>query len=102
MDEARLAQMFEPFFTTKEVGKGTGLGLSLVYGIVTDSGGALDVESVPGHGSRFMVYLPRVDAAAEAADEKRRPVSRGNGDRVLVIDDEEPLAALGSEVLQRR
>ncbi len=101
MDEATLAHMFEPFFTTKEVGKGTGLGLSLVYGIVTDSGGAIDVQSVPGHGSRFMVYLPRVDAATEGTDEKRRLLARGNGERVLVIDDEEPLVALTSEVLQR-
>jgi CheY-like chemotaxis protein len=101
MDEATLARMFEPFFTTKEVGKGTGLGLSLVYGIVTDSGGAIDVASAPGRGSAFMIYLPRIDRAAEDADEKRRPLARGDGERVLVIDDEEPLVALANEVLQR-
>jgi signal transduction histidine kinase/ActR/RegA family two-component response regulator len=100
MDEATLARMFEPFFTTKEPGKGTGLGLSLVYGIVTDSGGAIDVASAPGRGSAFMVYLPRIDAAAEDGEE-RRPLARGDGECVLVIDDEESLVALASEVLQR-
>jgi signal transduction histidine kinase len=59
MDENVLAHIFEPFFTTKEVGKGTGLGLSLVYAIVTDSGGAIDVRSAPQQGSTFTIYLPQ-------------------------------------------
>jgi PAS domain S-box-containing protein len=58
MDEIILARIFEPFFTTKEVGKGTGLGLSLVYAIITDSGGAIDVQSAPQRGSTFTIYLP--------------------------------------------
>ena len=101
MDEATLARVFEPFFTTKEAGKGTGLGLSLVYGIVVDSGGGIDVASVPGHGSRFAIYLPRVDAPVIAADDSAAPISRGNGERVLVVDDEEALVAVASEVLKR-
>ena len=101
MDATTLGRLFEPFFTTKEVGKGTGLGLSLVYGIVTDSGGAIEVTSTPGKGSCFAVYLPLVDAPAAAADDARAPLARGRGERVLVVDDEEPLLAVTCESLRR-
>ncbi|HKQ29108.1 MAG TPA: PAS domain S-box protein [Burkholderiales bacterium] len=101
MDAATLARLFEPFFTTKEVGKGTGLGLSLVYGIVTDSAGAIDVTSSVGRGSCFAIYLPRVDSPVVVDDETETPIVRGNGERVLVVDDEEALMAVTSEVLKR-
>ena len=101
MDDATLARLFEPFFTTKEVGKGTGLGLSLVYGIVTDSAGAIDVASTPGHGSRFTIYLPRVDSPIVAEDTNQAPVVRGRGERIMVVEDEEALMALICEVLKR-
>jgi PAS domain S-box-containing protein len=101
MDEATLARIFEPFFTTKEVGKGTGLGLALVYGIVTDSAGAIEVTSAPGRGSTFTIYLPRVDAPALAADEGDAPVARGHGERVLIVDDEDGLLAVTAEVLKK-
>jgi len=100
MDDATLERVFEPFFTTKEVGKGTGLGLSLVYGIVTDSGGAIDVTSAPGRGSRFAIYLPRVDTPALAEDAAAGPIERGHGERVLVVDDEEALVTVTAEVLK--
>jgi PAS domain S-box-containing protein len=101
MDATTLTRLFEPFFTTKEVGKGTGLGLSLVYGIVTDSAGAIDVASTQGQGSSFAIYLPRVDSPVVAGDDAEAPVVRGNGERVLVVDDEEALMAVTSETLKR-
>jgi PAS domain S-box-containing protein len=101
MDATTLGRLFEPFFTTKEVGKGTGLGLSLVYGIVTDSGGGIDVTSTPGRGSCFAVFLPLVEAPALAADDPQAPVLRGRGERVLVVDDEESLLAVTCESLKR-
>jgi PAS domain S-box-containing protein len=101
MDAQTLARLFEPFFTTKEIGKGTGLGLSLVYGIVTDAGGAIEVTSTVGKGSCFAVYLPLVDAPTVGEDDPRAPVLRGRGERVLVVDDEEPLLAVTCESLKR-
>jgi signal transduction histidine kinase len=68
MEEATLARIFEPFFTTKDVGQGTGLGLSLVYAIITDSGGAIDVKSAPRQGSTFTIYLPRSDVTLATAE----------------------------------
>jgi PAS domain S-box-containing protein len=92
-------KIFDPFFTTKEVGEGTGLGLSVVAGIVKHSNGYVAVESEPGRGTTFDVYFPAVpeDAATdrEAADET---IPRGN-ERILFIDDEEPLVDFGGDLL---
>ncbi len=101
MDGATLARIFEPFFTTKDVGKGTGLGLSLVYSIVTDAGGAIDVASRVGEGSVFTIYLPRLDGVVAEEEEQVVPAPRGKGQRILVIDDEAPLVAVTTEVLSR-
>jgi CheY-like chemotaxis protein len=95
-----LERMFDPFFSTKEVGVGSGLGLSLVHGIVVNVGGAIDVATELGKGTTFTVYLPRNgDAVAKPVDE-RRPLPRGAGQRVLIVDDEEPLVALATRTLE--
>jgi two-component system, cell cycle sensor histidine kinase and response regulator CckA len=89
MDAAVLAHVFEPFFTTKPVGDGSGLGLATVYGIVRQNGGAVTVQSAPRSGATFVVWLPRVGAAADGAgaqaDEALPP---GGTETVLVVEDE--------------
>ncbi len=93
-----LERIFDPFFTTKEVGVGTGLGLSLVHGIVTDLGGGIDVHSTVGQGATFAVYLPWQSCVAPARDADEA-VPAGNGETVLLIDDEESLVRLGEEMI---
>jgi CheY-like chemotaxis protein len=98
MSAAQVERIFEPFFTTKPVGAGTGLGLSLVHGIVLDHGAALEVDSRPGSGTVFTVYLPLTDA--EPSQEPLPPqVPLGAGQTILVVDDEESLVHLAEEVL---
>jgi PAS domain S-box-containing protein len=94
-------RMFDPFFTTKEVGVGSGLGLSLVHGIVVNVGGAIEVATELGKGSTFTVYLPRNGDALEKRADENRPLPRGEGERVLVVDDEEPLVRVATETLER-
>jgi PAS domain S-box-containing protein len=93
-----LERIFDPFFTTKGVGVGTGLGLSLVHGIVADLGGAIDVESRVGAGSTFTVYLPW-QGSAHATEALSEPVAFGNGETILLVDDEEALVRLGEEMM---
>jgi PAS domain S-box-containing protein len=95
-----LERIFDPFFTTKEVGVGTGLGLSLVYGIVAELGGAIEVASTVGNGSAFTVYLPRADDAAEERSTEQPQVPRGDGQRLLVVDDDKPLLTLATRTLE--
>jgi PAS domain S-box-containing protein len=90
MDENTRNRLFEPFFTTKEKGKGTGLGLSMVYGFVKQSGGFILVDSAPGMGTSFKLYLPRVATAVEEAAEQALPEPRrSSGETILVAEDEE-------------
>jgi PAS domain S-box-containing protein len=100
MDPATLRRIFEPFFTTKLPGEGTGLGLAVVHGIMESHEGAVTVYSQPGEGSIFHLYFPAyagVAVAAALADEG--PVTRGHGERILVVDDEELLTQLGQKTL---
>ena len=93
-------KIFDPFFTTKERGKGTGLGLSVVYGIVKECGGAVAVQSEPGRGSTFSIYLPEIERGQELAEEHSSPIQGGN-ERIVFIDDENTLAEMGREMLER-
>jgi predicted ATPase/signal transduction histidine kinase len=95
-----VARIFDPFFTTKDVGVGTGLGLSLVHGIVTQVGGAIDVASTVGSGSTFTVYLPRSGDAADSEESAELALPRGDGQRVLVVDDEAVLVQLATRTLE--
>ena len=97
---ALLERIFDPFFTTKSEGVGTGLGLSLVQRIVTQWRGAVDVVSVPGHGSTFTVYLPRAGDAPVSSVEAAESIPRGRGQRILVVDDEEWLLELAASTLR--
>ncbi|MFZ5623891.1 MAG: ATP-binding protein, partial [Gemmatimonadota bacterium] len=97
-----LPRIFEPFFTTKEVGKGTGLGLSTVYGIVTQSGGTIDVKSRPGEGARFVIHLPAVEdqvPAAVSTDPATKPSGR---ETILLVEDEAVVRRLAHQVLERQ
>ena len=101
MDDKVRAKIFEPFFSTKELGKGTGLGLSTVYGIVKQSGGYIWVDSAPGQGTRFEIFLPQSsEVALLPCEEDRAPISdRGIG-TVLLAEDEEGVRELACEFLR--
>jgi CheY-like chemotaxis protein len=105
IDEAVRARIFEPFFTTKDVGQGTGLGLSTVYGIVTQSGGSIDVSSAPGQGATFTVRLPvTATVPAETVHDAGPGVRARGGDleRILVVDDEKVVRELLAQMLREQ
>ncbi len=100
IDAVTQARMFEPFFTTKPPGQGTGLGLSTVYGIVKQHAGHLSVESAPGRGATFRIYLPRAEASAELALSSAARPAEARGQTILVVEDEVEVRAVAAEILR--
>jgi two-component system cell cycle sensor histidine kinase/response regulator CckA len=96
-------RIFEPFFTTKAKGQGTGLGLSMVYGIIQNHGGMIEVQSHTGIGSTFTVFLPAVASAALNGEERSpAPDSHRGQETILLVDDEEIIRELGIDILEDR
>jgi signal transduction histidine kinase/ActR/RegA family two-component response regulator len=94
MDRETMDRIFDPFFTTKEEGKGTGLGLSTVYGIVKQHGGNIEVESEPGHGTRFNIYLPRTDIPLRRSRDASPTQDREGTETLLLVEDQDPVRML--------
>ncbi|PYT34074.1 MAG: hybrid sensor histidine kinase/response regulator [Acidobacteria bacterium] len=100
MDPETQSHIFEPFFTTKEMGKGTGLGLATVYGIVKQNNGYIEVESAPGRGACFRVYLPRVQDRAEALRARESTAPPQGSETILVVEDEDLVRQVVREALR--
>jgi PAS domain S-box-containing protein len=101
MTEATRARIFEPFFTTKEEGKGTGLGLATVFGIVQQSDGFVAVDSEPGRGTTFEVYLPQTQDRIEEIAPRKLAKARRGSETVLLVDDEDQVRAAVRNILRR-
>ena len=98
-----IARAFDPFFTTKPIGQGTGLGLSMIYGFARQSGGQVRISSKPGRGTTMRLYLPRHVGAADAATGPAAATAApraGQGETVLIVDDEPTVRMLAAEVLE--
>ena len=101
MDDSTKARMFEPFFTSKDKGKGTGLGLSTVYGVISQAGGDIEVESEPGEGSRFRIYFPLAAGGVEELAPPPDDVAPVGLETVLLVEDEPGVRALAEAVLRK-
>jgi signal transduction histidine kinase/CheY-like chemotaxis protein len=101
MDAATASRVFEPFFTTKSAGMGSGLGLATVYGIVKRANGFIQVDSAPTRGTSFGIYLPRTELVPAEPVVRANVTRPGGHERVLIIEDADPVRALAATVLQR-
>ncbi len=101
MDSATVSRIFEPFFTTKAPGEGTGLGLSVVHGIIRAHDGAITVYSHLGKGTKFHLYFPAHGIEKLETQMSDAPIPRGRGERILIVDDEEPIAVLAQRMLAK-
>ncbi|OQX19845.1 MAG: hypothetical protein BWK76_03315 [Desulfobulbaceae bacterium A2] len=103
MDQETMANIFEPFFTTKESGKGTGLGLSMVYGIIKQNNGFINVYSEPGQGTSFKIYLAKHQGAPEwMPSEETLPAVAGGHETLLLVEDEPMLMKMTAAMLNRQ
>ncbi len=101
IDKMTIEHIFEPFYTTKETGKGTGLGLATVYGIVKSHNGHIVCYSEPDEGTTFKIYLPTIDSTEEARKaEEHMTAPEGGSETILLVDDEEPIRSLGTQILE--
>ena len=103
MDKATRKKVFEPFFTTKELGKGTGLGLAMVYGIITQHNGFVDLTSEPGHGTSFVIFLPIVESenVGHSVENGAGVESWAGTETILVIEDDAALLAFMHKMLTK-
>ncbi len=100
IDQEILSRIFEPFFTTKGAGQGTGLGLSIVYGIVKQSEGFIEVESEPGQGTSFHIFLPRVSDPLQASEDTEDYKQLDGHETILVVEDDNTVRSLTRQMLE--
>ena len=96
-----LNRIFEPFFTTKEPGQGTGLGLSVVHGIIKSHDGVILVQSQPGQGTEFQIFLPVQEKNQTVPAPESKPAPPGSGQHILLVDDEPPICNVLNQMLSR-
>lgn len=99
MDEKTKERIFEPFFTTKEIGRGAGLGLAMVYGIIKNHNGFINVISSPGHGTTFEIYLPASEKLIEKEEDIKQEIKQGV-ETILIVDDEANVLEVTKEILE--
>ncbi len=100
MDQATLERVFDPFFTTKPAGQGTGLGMAMVYGLMREQNGTIEVDSAPGKGTEIRLYLPHAGAAAASIQPESEEMPRGT-ETILFAEDEAPLRSVAQRALER-